>query len=138
MATLAECCRRGLCESGPLQSPSLLSLRRFAENAKASSQFAAPAAGENLFYVAAIRTRGGCFGASAGRKQRKCRGQLLAVAHLPGFGCRVLTAPRELFAHLLTSSPVECGRLRASPESRRRPERVSSRFTIAAQGTRAS
>src|ERR1700704_972896 len=86
MATSADYCRGIPRGSGPLQSPSLLSLRRFAANQEASDRFRAPALGKNTLYIASIRSSGGRVGTSAGRQQRKCRGQLLVGAHLPSAG----------------------------------------------------
>src|SRR6266481_1876144 len=58
MATTTEPRRGTLRESGSLQSPSLLSLRRFGANEEASNRFRAAAVGKNTLYIATIRSCG--------------------------------------------------------------------------------
>jgi tetratricopeptide (TPR) repeat protein len=79
---------------------------------------------EKLLYLAAVRTGGRSFSPGAWRQVCKFRGQLLVRAHLPGPGGRVLYAIGKFFPRLLANSPVACRRLRPSPGSRRRDQRI--------------
>src|SRR6266567_7435064 len=81
-----ECCCTSTRGSGSLQNPSLLTLRSVAPSSKAADRFRAAAFGKNAIYIATIRTCGQRASPSAGRQQRKCRGQLLVGAHVPGAG----------------------------------------------------